>query len=101
PPRPARSARGLHDALPIFLGMGRIGQAVARRANVFGMQVHYHNRRRLRQEIEDDLQATYWESLDQMLARMDIVSVNAPHTPSTLDRKSTRLNSSHVKISYA
>ncbi|WCR11572.1 D-glycerate dehydrogenase [Paracoccus stylophorae] len=66
-----------------ILGMGRIGQAVARRANVFGMQVHYHNRKRLRPEIEDELQATYWESLDQMLARMDIISVNAPHTPST------------------
>lgn len=66
-----------------ILGMGRIGQAVARRANVFGMQVHYHNRRRLRPEIEQDLQATWWESLDQMLARMDIISVNAPHTPST------------------
>ena len=66
-----------------ILGMGRIGQAVARRANVFGMQVHYHNRKRLRPEIEADLQATSWESLDQMLARMDIVSVNAPHTPST------------------
>ncbi|MGR3399836.1 MAG: 2-hydroxyacid dehydrogenase [Paracoccus sp. (in: a-proteobacteria)] len=66
-----------------ILGMGRIGQAVARRANAFGMQVHYHNRRRLRPEIEEGLQATWWESLDQMLARMDIVSVNAPHTPST------------------
>lgn len=66
-----------------ILGMGRIGQAVARRANVFGMQVHYHNRRRLRPEIEAELQATWWESLDQMLARMDIISVNAPHTPST------------------
>lgn len=66
-----------------ILGMGRIGQAVARRANAFGMQVHYHNRRRLRPEIEAELQATWWESLDQMLARMDIVSVNAPHTPST------------------
>ena len=66
-----------------ILGMGRIGQAVARRANVFGMQVHYHNRKRLRPEVEEELQATYWESLDQMLARMDIVSVNAPHTPST------------------
>ncbi|TJZ90109.1 D-glycerate dehydrogenase [Paracoccus gahaiensis] len=66
-----------------ILGMGRIGQAVARRANVFGMQVHYHNRKRLRPEIEEALQATWWESLDQMLARMDIVSVNAPHTPST------------------
>lgn len=66
-----------------ILGMGRIGQAVARRAAAFGMQVHYHNRRRLRPEIEQSLQATWWESLDQMLARMDIVSVNAPHTPST------------------
>lgn len=66
-----------------ILGMGRIGQAVARRANVFGMQVHYHNRRRLRPETEAELQATWWESLDQMLARVDIVSVNAPHTPST------------------
>ncbi|MBU2958201.1 D-glycerate dehydrogenase [Paracoccus sp. 1_MG-2023] len=66
-----------------ILGMGRIGQAVARRANAFGMQVHYHNRHRLRPEIEDELQATWWESLDQMLARMDIVSINAPHTPST------------------
>ena len=66
-----------------ILGMGRIGQAVARRANVFGMQVHYHNRRRLRPEVEAELGATWWESLDQMLARMDIVSVNAPHTPST------------------
>ncbi len=66
-----------------ILGMGRIGQAVARRANVFGMRVHYHNRRRLRAEIEDELQATWWESLDQMLSRVDIVSVNAPHTPAT------------------
>jgi glyoxylate reductase len=66
-----------------ILGMGRIGQAVARRANVFGMQVHYHNRKRLRPEIEEELQATWWESLDQMMARMDIISVNAPHTPGT------------------
>ena len=66
-----------------ILGMGRVGQAVARRARAFGCQIHYHNRRRLRPEIEADLDATYWESLDQMLARMDIVSVNCPHTPST------------------
>ena len=66
-----------------IIGMGRIGQAVARRAAAFGMQIHYHNRRRLRPETEAELQATYWESLDQMVARMDILSVNCPHTPST------------------
>ena len=73
-----------------ILGMGRIGQAVARRAAAFGMQVHYHNRRRLRPEIEEALGATWWESLDQMLARMDIVSVNAPHTPSTFQLLNAR-----------
>ena len=66
-----------------ILGMGQIGQAVARRASAFGMQVHYHNRRRLRPEIESALDATYWESLDQMVARMDVISVNCPSTPST------------------
>ncbi|MEO0359927.1 MAG: D-glycerate dehydrogenase [Pseudomonadota bacterium] len=65
------------------VGMGRIGQAVARRARAFGMQIHYHNRRRLRPETEEALEATFWESLDQMLARMDVVSVNCPHTPAT------------------
>jgi len=66
-----------------ILGMGRIGQAVARRAAVFGMQVHYHNRRRLRPETEAGLGATWWDSLDQMVARMDVISVNCPHTPAT------------------
>ena len=66
-----------------ILGMGRIGQAVARRAVAFGMQVHYHNRKRLRPEIEEPLGATYWESLDQMVSRVDVLSINCPHTPST------------------
>ncbi|AEI94757.1 2-hydroxyacid dehydrogenase [Roseobacter litoralis] len=73
-----------------ILGMGRIGQAVARRAVAFGMQVHYHNRRRLRPEVEADLQATYWESLDQMVARMDVISVNCPATPSTFHLMNAR-----------
>ena len=66
-----------------ILGMGRIGQAVARRAAAFGMQVHYNNRGRLRPETEAELKATWWESLDQMVARVDVLSVNCPHTPST------------------
>lgn len=66
-----------------ILGMGRVGQAVARRVAAFGMQIHYHNRRRLREEIEAELGATHWESLDQMVANMDAISVNCPHTPST------------------
>ncbi|KPD11023.1 D-glycerate dehydrogenase [Phaeobacter sp. 11ANDIMAR09] len=66
-----------------ILGMGQIGQAVARRARAFGMQIHYNNRRRLRPEVESELEATYWESLDQMVARMDVISVNCPSTPST------------------
>ena len=73
-----------------ILGMGRIGQAVARRASVFGMQIHYHNRRRLRPEIEETLGATYWESLDQLVARMDILSINCLHTPSTFHLMNAR-----------
>ena len=73
-----------------ILGMGRIGQAVARRAAVFGCQIHYHNRRRLRPEIESDLEATYWESLDQMVSRVDILSINCPHTPSTFHLMNAR-----------
>jgi len=73
-----------------IIGMGRIGQAVARRARAFGLQIHYHNRRRVPAAVEADLGATYWESLDQMLARMDIISVNCPHTPATFHLLSAR-----------
>jgi glyoxylate reductase len=73
-----------------IIGMGRIGQAVARRARAFGLQIHYHNRRRVPAEVEEELEATYWESLDQMLARMDIISVNCPHTPATYHLLSAR-----------
>ncbi|MEL6568422.1 MAG: D-glycerate dehydrogenase [Pseudomonadota bacterium] len=66
-----------------IIGMGRIGQAVAKRARAFGMQIHYHNRKPVSSKIEELLGATYWDSLDQMLSRMDIVSVNCPHTPAT------------------
>ena len=71
-------------------GMGRIGQAVARRAQAFGLQIHYHNRRPVAPVIAEELGATYWESLDQMLTRMDIISVNCPHTPATYHLLSAR-----------
>ena len=73
-----------------IIGMGRIGSAVARRAKAFGLQIHYHNRRRVSQDVEKELEATYWESLDQMLSRVDIVSVNCPHTPGTYHLLSAR-----------
>jgi glyoxylate reductase len=73
-----------------IVGMGRIGQAVASRAKAFGLQIHYHNRRHVAVAVEEALEATYWESLDQMLARMDIVSVNCPHTPATYHLLSAR-----------
>ncbi|MFN3546777.1 MAG: 2-hydroxyacid dehydrogenase [Mesorhizobium sp.] len=73
-----------------IVGMGRIGTAVARRAKAFGLSIHYHNRKRVAPAIEDQLEATYWESLDQMLARMDIISVNCPSTPATFHLLSAR-----------
>ncbi|HRN88899.1 D-glycerate dehydrogenase [Hyphomicrobium sp.] len=73
-----------------IVGMGRIGQAVAQRAKAFGLQIHYHNRKRLPLALEGELEATYWESLDQMLSRMDIVSINCPHTPATYHLLSAR-----------
>lgn len=73
-----------------IVGMGRIGSALARRAKGFGLSVHYHNRRRLAESVERELEATWWQSLDQMLARVDIVSVNCPHTPATFHLLSAR-----------
>jgi glyoxylate reductase len=73
-----------------IIGMGRIGQALALRARAFGMSIHYHNRRRVAQQVEEALEATYWDSLDQMLARMDFISINCPHTPATYHLLSAR-----------
>ena len=73
-----------------IVGMGRIGQALAERAKAFGLQIHYHNRRPVAAAIAEALNATYWESLDQMLARVDIISVNCPHTPATYHLLSAR-----------
>lgn len=73
-----------------ILGMGRIGGAVARRARAFGMSIHYHNRRRVHPDLETELGATYWPSLDQMLARTDVISINCPHTPATFHLLSER-----------
>jgi glyoxylate reductase len=82
--------RRLRGAQLGILGMGRIGQALARRARAFGMQIHYHNRKPVGPRIEEELGATYWESFDQMLARIDIISVNCPHTPATYHLLSAR-----------
>jgi len=73
-----------------IIGMGRIGQAVARRAKAFGMSIHYHNRKRVHPDVEHELEATWWESLDQMLARMDVVTIHSPHTPATFHLLSAR-----------
>ena len=84
-----------------IVGMGRIGAAVARRARGFGISIHYHNRKRTDPDIEAELEATYWESLDQMLARMDIVSINCPRTPATyhlLSRRRLALMKPHAYI---
>jgi glyoxylate reductase len=82
--------RRVHGKRLGIVGMGRIGRALARRARGFGIPIHYHNRHRLAAEVESELGATYWESLDQMLARVDIVSVNCPHTPATYHLLSAR-----------
>jgi glyoxylate reductase len=89
-----------------IVGMGQIGEAVARRARGFGLSVHYHNRKPVHPETEAELEATYWESLEQMLARVDIVSVNCPHTPATnhllsRERLSLMQRSAYLVIHHA
>ncbi len=84
-----------------IIGMGRIGTAVARRARGFGLSIHYHNRRRVQDSLEEQLEATYWQSLDQMIAHMDIISVNCPHTPATyhlLNKRRIDLMKSHAYV---
>ncbi len=83
------------------IGLGRVGQAIARRARAFGLSIHYHNRSRINPHIAEELEATYWESLDQMLAHVDIISVNCPHTPATyhlLSRRRLALLQPHAYI---
>lgn len=84
-----------------IVGMGRIGTAVARRARGFGLSVHYHNRRRVHPDLEAELEATYWDNLDQMVGRMDILSINCPHTPATyhlLNRRRIGLMQPHAYL---
>ena len=66
-----------------ILGMGRIGQALARRATAFGLEVHYHNRRRVPEAIEKTLAATWHEDLDGMLGEVKFLSIHCPATPKT------------------
>ncbi len=82
-----RSIRGKKLGI---IGLGRVGQEIAKRAKAFGLSIHYHNRNQINPHVERDLEATYWESLDQMLSRVDIVSINCPHTPATYHLLSKR-----------
>jgi glyoxylate reductase len=84
-----------------IVGMGRIGQAVAARARAFGLTIHYHNRRRLPEAVERHHEATWWPTLDAMLRRVDIVSINCPHTPEThhlFDAERLRRMQRHVYV---
>ncbi len=66
-----------------IIGMGRIGQAIAKRAKAFGISIHYNNRKKLHSQIEETVEATYWKNLDEMIKRMDILSINCPLTKET------------------
>ena len=77
-----------------ILGMGRIGSAVADRAKAFGMEIHYHNRKKLHPALEEPTNAQYWESLEAMLQEIDVLSINCPHTPNTFHM----INSSRLSL---
>jgi glyoxylate reductase len=84
-----------------IIGMGRIGQAVATRARAFGMAIHYHNRQRLPEPVEQAVEATYWPRLEAMLGRVDIISINCPHTPEThhlINRERLKLMPRHAYL---
>jgi glyoxylate reductase len=66
-----------------IIGMGRIGQAVARRARAFGLTIAYHNRHRLPTAVEAETDAVYCSDIDVLLAQADIVSIHCPHTEQT------------------
>ena len=83
-----------------IIGMGRIGRAVAHRAKAFGISIHYHNRKRLPSLMEEEYDATYWKNLDEMLPRMDIISVNCPLTTATKGLLSSQRLKLMTKDSY-
>ena len=84
-----------------IVGMGRIGQAVARRARAFGLSIHYHNRRRLPPSIEQELDAHWYPDLDTMLGAVDIVSIHTPLNADShdlIDRRRIALMRPHVYL---
>ena len=83
-----------------IIGMGRIGRAVAHRAKAFGISIHYHNRKRLPSLMEEEYDATYWKNLDEMIPRMDIISVNCPLTNATKGLLSSQRLKLMTKDSY-
>ncbi|WP_243457197.1 2-hydroxyacid dehydrogenase [Parasphingorhabdus cellanae] len=66
-----------------IIGMGRIGQAVARRASGFGLSIVYHNRRQLPPAVEESLNASYVDDLDELIQTCDIITIHCPRTPET------------------
>lgn len=75
--------RAIHGKKLGIIGMGRVGTAVAKRAKAFGLDIHYHNRQKIDKLTHEQLEATHWTDLDEMLKTVDIVSVNCPSTPET------------------